>query len=84
MKHAAHAKNVEELEIVLVTSAHGFQDYDIKGHSVLRRACIPHDIKKGENFNLYHGESSKSGVKWTGDLADSLHKWFSSENTQQP
>lgn len=84
MNLVANTKNVEELEFVLVTSDHGFQDYDIKGHSVLRRACIPHDIKKGENFNLYHGESSKSGVKWTGALSDSLHKWLSSENTQQP
>lgn len=40
MSLVANAKNVEGLEFVLVTSDHGFQDYDIKGHSVLRRACI--------------------------------------------
>ena len=84
MSRTAEAKNVEGLEIVLVTSDHGYQDYDIKGNSVLRRACVPHDIKKGDTFNVYHGESSKAGVKWTGKLADSLHKWLAPENTRKP
>ncbi|GAB0079361.1 hypothetical protein I4I80_02770 [Pseudomonas syringae pv. tomato] len=84
MMRADQAKDAEGFEVVLFTSDHGYQDYDIKGHSVLRRACVPHDIKKGETFNVYHGESSKSGVKWTGALPDSLHEWLCSENINQP
>jgi hypothetical protein len=82
MSRTAEAKNIEGLEIVLVTSDHGYLDYDIKGPSVLSRACVPHDIKKGETFNVYHSESSKSGVKWTGNLSDSLQKWLPPENTR--
>jgi hypothetical protein len=59
----------------LVNSHHGFQDFDIDGHPVVRRACVPNSIKKGEHFNVYHGESSKSGAVWTGTLGDSLRKF---------
>ena len=66
-------ERVSELEDGLID--HGFQDFDIDGHPVVRRACVPNSIKKGEHFNVYHGESSKSGAVWTGTLGDSLRKF---------
>ncbi|MGN7495911.1 hypothetical protein [Pseudomonas lactis] len=76
------AQNAKDLNIVLVTADHGYRDYDVKGHTVLRRACVPNIIKKGETFNVYHGESSKSGVTWTGELVDSLKKWLALQNRE--
>ncbi|GIC77640.1 hypothetical protein [Moritella sp. F3] len=58
---------------VLTCNKHGFNDYDILEHETIRRACVPHGIKKGETFNVYYDESSKSGVIWGGELIESLH-----------
>lgn len=65
------------LAVRLISDENGFQDFDIEGHPDLRRACVPNGIKKGERFNVYHGESSKSGAVWTGDLLASLRKFAS-------
>lgn len=61
-----------DLKTELVNSEHGFDDYDVKGHSSIKRACVPNDIKVGDMFNIYHGESSKSGVIWRGNLPASI------------
>ncbi|WP_137887567.1 hypothetical protein [Pseudomonas sp. 2FE] len=64
-----------QISAVLVASSNGYQDYDIQGHPCVRRACVPNNIRRGETFNVYHGESSKSGAVWDGDLASSLRKF---------
>jgi hypothetical protein len=69
------ATNSKQFQIKLHSSAHGFRDYDVIGHPTLRRACVPLNIRRGENFNVYHGESSKSGTKWLGNLETSLAAW---------
>ncbi|MEZ3187016.1 hypothetical protein HZR81_19095 [Pseudomonas sp. LM13] len=61
----------------LIDAAHGFQDFDVEGYADLRRVCVPFGIKKGESFNVYHGENSKPGAVWTGDLM-SFHSQFAS------
>lgn len=61
----------------LICEEHGFKDFDVVGHSELRRACVPHDLKNGERFNVYHGENCKSGAVWTGDLMSSLRMFAS-------
>ena len=73
------ATNSEPFQIKLHNSEHGFQDYDVIGHPTLRRACVPLGIRRGENFNVYHGESSKSGTKWLGNLEMSLAAWSANE-----
>ncbi|MDU8351054.1 hypothetical protein RYA05_03990 [Pseudomonas syringae pv. actinidiae] len=70
------AQTHQNLNCVLVTSEHGFHDYDVKDHPVLRRACVPVDIKKGQRFNVYFGESSKAGAVWAGNLEKSLAEWL--------
>ena len=61
----------------LICEKHGFKDFDVEGHPNLRRACVPFGIKKGESFNVYHGENCKSGAVWTGDLMSSLSQFAS-------
>lgn len=56
----------------LISSEHGFDDYDVQGHDVIHRICVPHSIRKGGIFNVYHGDSSKSGFVWQGDLPKSM------------
>lgn len=64
-----------EFKMYLQTSEHGFHDYDVKGHPTLRRVCVPVGLCKGDHFNVYFGESSKSGAKWLGTLEKSLRAW---------
>ncbi|HRL95516.1 MAG TPA: hypothetical protein PK873_18445 [Pseudomonas sp.] len=65
----------QKISAQLVTEEHGYKDFDIAGHPCVHRACVPHDIQKGDYFNVYHGESSKSGCRWDGDLIRSLRKF---------
>jgi len=58
---------------VLTCNKNGFNDYDILEHETIRRACVPHGIKKGEMFNVYYGENSKTGIIWRDQLIKSLH-----------
>ncbi|MFL1449133.1 hypothetical protein ACI77O_12130 [Pseudomonas tritici] len=65
-----------KLQFELQSSEHGYRDYDVVGHPVLRRAKVPLDVLKDECFNVYFGESSKTGVKWLGSLEKSLLVWL--------
>lgn len=56
----------------LVASEHGFDDYDVSGAGAVHRVCIPHGIKRGENFNVYCANSVKRGSSWQGSLKTSL------------
>lgn len=69
------------MEITLVSTDHGFHDFDIAGFGNLRRATVSPAIKKGDQFNLFFGESSKVGALWVGnnglntrDLESSIKK----------
>lgn len=54
------------MNITLISTNHGFHDFDIAGFGDLRRATVSPAIKKGETFNLFFGESSKVGATWIG------------------
>ncbi|MUK37478.1 hypothetical protein GNP82_07940 [Aliivibrio fischeri] len=56
----------------LVETSNGYNDYTINHHPLITRACVPHDIKTSDRFNVYYGESSKSSARWDGDLILSL------------
>ncbi|QIR16636.1 hypothetical protein [Shewanella aestuarii] len=53
-------------------------DIDIEGYQDIRRAVFSRNIKDGQMFNVYHGQSSKSGAIWKTDLITSL-KIFTEE-----
>ncbi|TXT25427.1 MAG: Uncharacterized protein FD131_4628 [Rhodocyclaceae bacterium] len=56
----------------LLSSEHGFDDFDVLGLDKVHRVCVGHGIKKGDIFNVYCDDSSKLGATWRGTLASSL------------
>jgi hypothetical protein len=52
----------------------GYTDYDVLGHpqGIYRIKILP-DLKIGDIFNAYSGESTKNGVVWLGSIEKSLH-----------
>lgn len=63
------------VSLTLVDSSHGYADYDVEGHAQgIRRVKICPDLKPGEMFNAYFGNSSKAGVVWLGTIEKSLHE----------
>lgn len=69
------------MDITLISTNHGFHDFDIAGFASVRRATVSPAIKKGDQFNLFFGESSKVGARWIGsnglntrDLESSIKK----------
>ena len=64
-------KNGIKTSCTLATNKNGYYDFCVS-HSDINRACVPKDIQIDDQFNVYHGESSKSGIKWKGDLLSSI------------
>ncbi len=58
--------------MTLASNEHGFDDYDVIGHSSLRRICVPHTVKRSDRVNVYYGESSKEGALWKGSPEETL------------
>ena len=54
------------MKLTLVSSQHGFFDFDIEGHKEVRRVCVPLSLKRGETFNVYTKTEGKVGVTWLG------------------
>ena len=59
--------------IKLITSKHGYDDYDVYGHPTICRICPYPSIHKGEFFNAY-GRDAKRGIPWQGSIPASLAK----------
>ena len=63
----------------LVSSEHGFDDFDVQGLPMIHRACVGHGIKKGDIFNVYCGGGGiKLGGTWQGTLERSLSAFATS------
>ncbi|KKI36160.1 hypothetical protein VI03_25695 [Burkholderia vietnamiensis] len=56
----------------LVSSEHGFDDYDVEGIPTVHRVTVGHGIRKGDHFNVYCDEGRKIGGVWQGTLEQSL------------
>lgn len=56
----------------LVSSEHGFDDYNVEGIPTVHRVTIGHGIRKGDNFNVYCDAGRKIGSVWQGTLEKSL------------
>lgn len=59
----------------------GLLDIDIAGIDSVRRVVLSMDIKKGDMFNIYYGDSSKGGGSWNNDLVTTLRHYFKSQVT---
>lgn len=56
----------------LLSSEHGFDDFDVLGLPKVHRVCVGHGIKKGDIFNVYCDDGCKLGATWHGSLERSL------------
>jgi hypothetical protein len=56
----------------LISSEHGFDDFDVTNMPQVHRACVGHGIKKGDLFNVYCDNGVKLGATWRGDVEGSL------------
>ena len=54
-----------------------FNDFDIEGHSSIKRVTIAHQMRKGDHFNVYHRSGAKEGGVWKGCLRKSLEALLS-------
>lgn len=57
---------MEKIGLRLVSATNGFHDFDVTGAGSIRRVTVRDDVKRGDVFNVYYGESSKGGAKWLG------------------
>lgn len=69
------------MNITLVSTSNGFNDFDIAEYRGVKRATVSPNIKKGELFNVYLEEGAKIGAIWLGrvgvnqtDLQRSIQK----------
>jgi hypothetical protein len=65
-------KDMKLAKATLVSSEHGFDDYDVEGIPTVHRVAIGHGIRKGNIFNVYCDEGRKIGSEWQGTLEKSL------------
>ena len=56
----------------LVSSEHGFNDYDVTGLDGVHRIAVGHGIKRGNICNVYCSESCKFGAEWQGSVDKTL------------
>jgi hypothetical protein len=64
--------NQQSGEYHLFTDANGYQDFDIVGHPVAKRAAVSDNINRGDIFNVYCHDGRKVGVTWRGSLEASI------------
>ena len=60
------------IKVELVSSEHGFKDFDVANLPNVHRACVSHGIKKGDIFNVYCSNGVKLGATWCGGIVQSL------------
>lgn len=69
------------MNITLVSTSNGFNDFDISEYGGVKRATVSPSIKKGDMINVYFKDGSKMGAAWLGsagvnkeDLQRSIQK----------
>lgn len=74
------AIEAQVIKVTLVSSEHGFKDFAVTNLANVHRACVPHNIRKDDIFNVYCSDCVKLGAVWCGDVVRSLAK-FAETNT---
>ncbi len=54
------------MQTSLISTEHGFHDFDIEGAGSIERATVDQKIRSGDLFNIYLADGVKHGVKWIG------------------
>jgi hypothetical protein len=63
------------LSTKLVSSEHGFDDFDVTGHPRAHRMTVGHGTKNGDICNVYCNDGAKHGVQWRGSVKSSLQNF---------
>ena len=72
----AHTPLPQGVTFKLVTEEHGFADYDVLGHDIVKRVTVGQNMRKGDVFNAYCHDGGKCGGTWSGNLELSLKSLF--------
>lgn len=64
------------IQLNLVSSENGFDDFDVIGHFGIRRMTVGHGIKNGDICNVYGPESQKRGAAYQGSPEATLAKFL--------
>ncbi|MDD5056512.1 MAG: hypothetical protein PHQ60_01965 [Sideroxydans sp.] len=75
--------DADEIEVKLSSSEHGFDDFDVSNLPHVHRACVGHNIKKGDIFNVFCSDCVKLGAVWDGDIKRSLTTFASTSHLYQ-
>lgn len=62
----------QNIKLQLISTEHGFDNFDVIGHLEIRRVTIGHNLERGDVFNVYGPESTKRGATWRGTVEMSL------------
>lgn len=60
------------IEVSIVSSEHGFNDFEVLNLPNVHRTCVGHGIKNGDIFNVYCFDNVKLGGVWCGEVVKSL------------
>lgn len=61
-----------KIKLQLVSTEHGFDDFDVVGHQDIHRICVGQGLANGGVFNVYGPGSTKRGAAWRGTIESSL------------
>ena len=60
----------------LVSSEHGFDDYEVSGIECVHRITVGRGIKRGDLCNVYCADSVKLGAPWQGNVEATLSRFL--------
>lgn len=55
------------MEIRLVSTEHGYHDFDVADSELVKRVTVDENVKKGDLFNIYLHGGNKIGGTWKGE-----------------
>ena len=71
-----------QVSIKLLSSEHGFDDYEVEGCPV-HRVTVPHGIKRNGLFNVYGPGTLKRGGMWQGSIEKSIMAFLNDHHQQE-
>jgi hypothetical protein len=60
------------IEVSIVSSEHGFNDFEVRNLPRVHRVSVGHGIKTGDIFNVFCHDGVKLGGVWCGEVVKSL------------
>jgi hypothetical protein len=67
-----HLAKGHTVTCTLECNSNGYDDYTIINQPLVKRLCVPFDVKEGDLINTYYGESSKMTIPWKNDVITTI------------